>query len=616
MSIPPTSSPFIIQVTGVGSKLHRRATVFLTFVDGEATPDAYQDEAAVFVLTADGQLVSGGAYVGTKSYTGTSPLVQLAPPQAAGYRWIFDGMTLRFGNTTFVAFPDGQLDVLFGDSLPPDGTVPYASTDVDTGGSKQSTKWRNLDDDFIRKYSYSQRTFEFNIAQDDDDDDDNISVTFAGSDIYQLDQLRVIYQLDSKWDDNQRCSVIGIFCAESRGRDNNWDHFIDSCVQQDHDWLPKSFLVICLFIQHADVSFDRPDQRLGRCDDQLGHHTDFTLFDTSSIEWIQQQRDLLHPSYNDEYSYNYRYNDKYNSSSITTTTTTSSTTSSPSSSSSSPSTTTTTTTTTTSTSSPTPTIYPAKRGLAYTNVTTLVYYPPPAPYIRWSYNYYSLPNASDDVGPYPAAQFRFIPLLYNDASSLTSIWASNVNTSIASYGTDAIFGFNEPDACYSGQSACMSVSRTVQGYLNYIQPFSGHVLIGAPAVTNSGSSGLSYLSQFLGNATQLNLTVDFVNLHWYASPYNIQYFMDYLTQAYTQTGQSRYPVWVSEFGMDRSDYPVADVVAFLKAASAWMDLQPWVARYAWFGNFASGVGTEFLLNADGSGRSGLGDVWYGYNGTG
>ncbi|KIW11897.1 hypothetical protein PV08_09170 [Exophiala spinifera] len=227
--------------------------------------------------------------------------------------------------------------------------------------------------------------------------------------------------------------------------------------------------------------------------------------------------------------------------------------------------------------------YPSKRGLAYTNVTTLPFYPPPSPYISWSYNYYSLPNASDNVGAYPSTQFRYIPLLYNDASSLTSIWAGNVNYSISHYGTDAIFGFNEPDACFSGQSACMNLSSVLSGYQRFLQPFAsivgasggagqqgggrsggGHVKIGAPAVTNIGApSGLDYLARFLGNATLMNLTVDFINIHWYASPYNIQYFMDHVTTAYNVTGQAKYPVWVTEFGMDRGDYDQNVVVEFV-----------------------------------------------------
>ncbi|OAP64872.1 hypothetical protein AYL99_00844 [Fonsecaea erecta] len=278
----------------------------------------------------------------------------------------------------------------------------------------------------------------------------------------------------------------------------------------------------------------------------------------------------------------------------------------------------------TSSSNPIPSPYPAKRGLVYTNVTTLDFYPPPSPYISWSYDYYSLPNASDNVGPYPSSQYRFIPLLYNDADSLTSVWSANVNFSIANYGTDAIFGFNEPDASNPGQSADMTVAQSIHGYQNFMQPFAGRVKIGAPAVTNAGG-GLTYLAQFLGNATQLNLTIDFLNIHWYASPYNIDYFESYLVQAYnlslTYFPTAPIPVWVTEFGMDQNNYDQATIVQFLKNASRWMDDQLWVERYSWFGNFAGGYTssgaptTDMLLNVDGSGLGVLGEVWYTYNGT-
>jgi hypothetical protein len=231
------------------------------------------------------------------------------------------------------------------------------------------------------------------------------------------------------------------------------------------------------------------------------------------------------------------------------------------------------------------------------------------------------------VGPYPSSQFHFIPLLFNDNPSLTAIWAANVNFSIANYGADALFGFNEPDACFSGMSACMPLERSLQGYATYMQPFAGRRItgpggqaelkIGSVAVTNAGQDGLAYLSAFLGNASARGLTIDFLNIHWYASPYNIQYFKDYVTQAYDVTGGARYPVWITEFGMDRSDYPAAVVQDFLRNASRWCDDTPWVERYAWFGNFRGENGaTHMLLNADGSGLSPLGRIWNTFNGTG
>jgi hypothetical protein len=169
-----------------------------------------------------------------------------------------------------------------------------------------------------------------------------------------------------------------------------------------------------------------------------------------------------------------------------------------------------------------------------------------------------------------------------------------------------------------------------------MQPFAGRVKIGTPAVTNTGG-GLTYLAQFLGNASQANanLTLDFINIHWYASPYNIAYFESYLQQAYNLSQQYSpnitssfvntrqggiLPIWVTEFGMDQNFYDLNTTVQFLQNATTFMDGTSWVERYAWFGNFPGGftqfntVATNMLLNVDGSGRSGLGDAYYSYRG--
>jgi hypothetical protein len=72
--------------------------------------------------------------------------------------------------------------------------------------------------------------------------------------------------------------------------------------------------------------------------------------------------------------------------------------------------------------------------------------------------------------------------------------------------------------------------------------------------------------------------------------------------------------------MDQNFYDQATVAQFLKNATRYLDAQPWVERYAWFGNYADGPGqyggvaTDKLLNFDGSGRSVLGDIYYSYNG--
>lgn len=68
----------------------------------------------------------------------------------------------------------------------------------------------------------------------------------------------------------------------------------------------------------------------------------------------------------------------------------------------------------------------------------------------------------------------------------------------------------------------MNVSTAVSAYQEWIQPFAGQALLGAPAVTNSGGTpadpmGLLYLEYFIGNCT--GCTIDFINLHWYSNIY-------------------------------------------------------------------------------------------------
>ena len=196
----------------------------------------------------------------------------------------------------------------------------------------------------------------------------------------------------------------------------------------------------------------------------------------------------------------------------------------------------------------------------------------------------------------------FVPLLFSDASDLTSVWATNVQYSIANYGTDAILAFNEPDSCYPG-SACMNVSQAVAGYRTYIQPFAGQVLLGAPAVTNGGPpSSLTYLSYFLGNCT--NCTIDFVPIHWYSNPYAFSYLQYYVEQAYNVSGGK--PIWLTEFGMDNT-YSDSLVQSFMKQSVAWLDSVPYVKRYAWFGNYPG-----LLINSAGSALSVDGVIFNNY----
>jgi Glycosyl hydrolase catalytic core len=156
----------------------------------------------------------------------------------------------------------------------------------------------------------------------------------------------------------------------------------------------------------------------------------------------------------------------------------------------------------------------------------------------------------------------------------------------------------------------MSVARAITAYNKSMQPFANRpgLRLVAPAITNAGS-GFTWLSQFLGNATLNNLTVDVINIHWYASPYNMDYFVEYMQNA-SIIAAGR-PVWITEYGMDNPNYYEPHVQQFMKNTTYWCDQQSFIERYAWFGDY-----TNNLLNAAGTALSARGAIWNSYVGSG
>ena len=226
--------------------------------------------------------------------------------------------------------------------------------------------------------------------------------------------------------------------------------------------------------------------------------------------------------------------------------------------------------------------------------------------VSWAYDWYFAPCSTagvHDCGFNPALEF--VPLLYNNDPNLLSQWPAAAQLAIDN-GSTALMSFNEPDFCISG-SACMNVSTAVYYHQQYMQPFAGKALIGAPAVTNSGSTGanpmgLLYLQYFLGNCT--GCTIDFVNLHWYSNKYaGASYLESHINSARAIAGGR--PIWITEFGLDSTfSYTDAELQSFLQHAMPWLDQQPDVARYAYFMD-APGI----LINSAGNGISGTGMVY-------
>ncbi|RDW75771.1 hypothetical protein BP5796_06592 [Coleophoma crateriformis] len=208
---------------------------------------------------------------------------------------------------------------------------------------------------------------------------------------------------------------------------------------------------------------------------------------------------------------------------------------------------------------------PQKRGLPYNDAILTNSFGGPNSQISWGYNWYQTPGTG-----FPA-KYEYVPLLWSNASDLTSTWFTNVNAAIAA-GTTHILAFNEPD--YSGQ-ANMSPLVAAQAYMKWMQPFAGRVKLGAPAVTNGGPPmGVEWLKEFMALCPAC--TIDFVPLHWYDGAFNYGYFKYYIENFYAQIGK---PIWITEFNGYGDD---ATVISFLKKVMPWLDSLSYVQRYAWF----------------------------------
>ncbi|GAB7337456.1 hypothetical protein MBLNU457_g2794t1 [Dothideomycetes sp. NU457] len=249
-----------------------------------------------------------------------------------------------------------------------------------------------------------------------------------------------------------------------------------------------------------------------------------------------------------------------------------------------------------------------KRGLAYnTAALTQPFGQDADSQVSWAYNW---AQGEWDPSNYNE-NLEFVPMLWSNASDLTSSWAGNAQYAIDN-GATALLGFNEPDLCVPG-SACMSLNSSLTAWKQYMEPFAGKALLGSPAVTNGGSTGThymgaDYLNYFIGNCTGCH--IDFVNMHWYSNIYaGVGYLQTQVENIRAVAGGR--PIWVTEFAIDNSNpYTEAQLEAFVKAAVLYLDSQPDVHRYAYFMD-AEGI----LMNNAGTAMSAIGELFDSYNGS-
>ncbi|GAB7358050.1 hypothetical protein MBLNU230_g0213t1 [Neophaeotheca triangularis] len=227
--------------------------------------------------------------------------------------------------------------------------------------------------------------------------------------------------------------------------------------------------------------------------------------------------------------------------------------------------------------------------------------------VSWDYNWYfsECPAWEPNCGTHNPA-LDFVPMLYSDSDEFTSAWPTAVQRALDN-GRDMLFSFNEPDACFAGMSACMSIERAVTAYKRYMMPYAGQIRIGTPSVTNAGGEyGLDWLRRFMAACDGCRF--DYVNIHWYSNKYaGLNYLQSHINETRALAGGR--PIVLSEFGLINEEWPYtqAELQDFLRQSMTWMDSQPDIIRYAYFMNSPGQ-----LINAAGTGLSDLGRIYNSY----
>jgi len=222
----------------------------------------------------------------------------------------------------------------------------------------------------------------------------------------------------------------------------------------------------------------------------------------------------------------------------------------------------------------------SKRGVAY-NDAKLTDCLTSSSKISWGYNWGSSPAGLEHV--------KFVPTLWGTDSLYTDSWSKNAESAIES-GSTHLFSFNEPD--HSAQSN-MSPESAASAWKQYMEPFAGKAQLCSPSVTNGGGSmGLNWLKSFLESCS--DCTIDCLNIHWYDSAENVEYFKKHVNDAADLAPGK--PVFVSEFAA------TGDQEQFLETVMPWMDSNDAVSGYAYF------MASDGVL-VSGNEKSSLGQVY-------
>jgi Glycosyl hydrolase catalytic core len=195
--------------------------------------------------------------------------------------------------------------------------------------------------------------------------------------------------------------------------------------------------------------------------------------------------------------------------------------------------------------------------------------------VHWNYGW------NYDRSPCQPTSSTFIPMAWNGGRNISDLRNRINNASIPLYvsngTTRMMLGFNEPD--HAGQ-ANMSVAVAIERWIALQD-------LGIPLVSPSaGNAEGTWMKEFMGNATALNLRIDYVGVHSY-SGVSFTLFVNRMTRIYNLY---RKPLVLTEFALadwtatsqSENKLNPCQVLSFMKQALPWLEEIWWIHSYAWF----------------------------------
>ncbi len=183
--------------------------------------------------------------------------------------------------------------------------------------------------------------------------------------------------------------------------------------------------------------------------------------------------------------------------------------------------------------------------------------------VSWCYNWMNSPQKTDCDDP------LFVPMIWG-GGDVAGEYAKIVNA-----GYTTVLGFNEPN---KSDQANMSVEEAVALW----PELTGNpdVRVGSPAVSDDGRW---WLEDFMAQAEQRGLRVDFVTVHWYGWNAGSCDTAGGLEGALNWAEKWGRPLWLTEFGCMHESNPDAETVEnFFKDALEMFKRHPNLERYAWY----------------------------------